>query len=89
MAYIQITAQKGGSLQHVVDYLRQENKRVSERASKLELIPGQFAEAGSGDVEIVTITITYKEPTTEDLDDIRQIVEIAKLGGDNIKVERK
>lgn len=76
----------GAVLNPVVDYIFEEKADLIERLDDFTLIEGPAALIGSGEHAIVTIKITYEDPSKEDLKAIEQIIAKAKESANDLNV---
>ncbi len=68
-------------LNAVADFILLEKAHLFDSLDEIKMITGAPVLFGSGEDIIVTIVISYTNPTKENLSDIRDIVEIAKKFG--------
>lgn len=80
---ITFRAKDKAALNALTDAILLKNPALTEHEGRLELTTGRSTLFGAGEKQIVKITITYKNPTEEDLQDIEEIIAIAKNFGDD------
>lgn len=83
---LRLKYKSGALLNPVADYILENKTALIERLAGFELVEGQASLFGSGEHAIVEIIIRYIAPTQEDLDEIEEIVAIAKDFGDELEI---
>lgn len=80
---ISFCAKDKAALNALADAILLKKPALAEEDGRLELTTGRATLFGSGEKQIVRITLTYENPTEAELQDIEEIIAIAKnFGGD-------
>jgi len=79
---ITLKYKNGEPINVVADYMLTEKANLIDKLDDLELVTGAPTVFGSGEDTIITIKLSYTNPTESDLADINEIISIAKRFGD-------